>query len=238
MSKLIDYNSIEKEVLIELFKTIPDIDNWLCFLIESYIYRWEEKIYNNGNLMSKCLTKYGIKHEKFKEWFEDGQLFIESNYVDGKLNGIYKEWHENGQLRLQFNYVDDKENGPYKEWHENGQLRLQLSYIDGKENGTYKQMDENGQLEVQANYINGQLNGEYKSWYVNGQLNVQANYLNNLILHGDFKKWYKGSDEQSENGQLHIQTTYVNNKKNGLYKEWYENGKCKVEINFENDKII
>ena len=44
----------------------------------------------------------------YKSYYDDGQLFYEVNYIDGKRNGIFKSYHENGQLWYKANYIDGK----------------------------------------------------------------------------------------------------------------------------------
>ena len=38
MNKLENFNSPEKKVLLEYFKTIPMMDKWIASVIENYIY--------------------------------------------------------------------------------------------------------------------------------------------------------------------------------------------------------
>ena len=42
-----------------------------------------------------------------KSYHENGQLYEEVNYIDGKRNGIYKKYHYNRQLLKEVNYIDD-----------------------------------------------------------------------------------------------------------------------------------
>jgi hypothetical protein len=51
MSKLVDYESPEKEVLLELFNKMPMMDNWIASVIESYIYSYVKEYHTEGNLM-------------------------------------------------------------------------------------------------------------------------------------------------------------------------------------------
>ena len=33
-----------------------------------------------------------------KDWYENGQLWVQCFYKNGKLNGEFKSWYENGKL--------------------------------------------------------------------------------------------------------------------------------------------
>jgi antitoxin component YwqK of YwqJK toxin-antitoxin module len=61
-------------------------------------------------------------NEMYKVWYDNGQLYVECTYKDGKLDGLYKEWLENGQPWVDCTYKDGKRVGLYKKWDENGQL--------------------------------------------------------------------------------------------------------------------
>jgi antitoxin component YwqK of YwqJK toxin-antitoxin module len=36
----------------------------------------------------------------FTWWYENGQKMSETNYIEGKINGITIEWDENGQKKI------------------------------------------------------------------------------------------------------------------------------------------
>ena len=78
-------------------------------------------------LMYKTIQKNG----EYKEWYENGQLYVECVYKDDKIEGEYKEWYENGQLYAECVYKNGIFDGEYKEWYENGKLRVWRIYKDG-----------------------------------------------------------------------------------------------------------
>ncbi len=42
-------------------------------------------------------------------WHENGQKSFESNYKDGKQEGLETEWRENGQKKVESNFKDGKQ---------------------------------------------------------------------------------------------------------------------------------
>ena len=52
---------------------------------------------------------------KVKEYYHNGQLKIECEYVDDKIHRIFQEFHDNGNLKLISNYFIGKKNGPQKD---------------------------------------------------------------------------------------------------------------------------
>ncbi|MDC0177606.1 hypothetical protein OAJ14_05605 [Polaribacter sp.] len=63
--------------------------------------------------------------------YKNGQLWIRSNYKDGKEDGLSEMYYENGQLEYKENYKDGKKDGLYEEYDENGQLYIRSNYKDG-----------------------------------------------------------------------------------------------------------
>jgi len=108
--------------------------------------------------------------------------------LDAIENGCYRKWHENGKLWVECGYKNGKLEGPYKSWHENGHLEAEDVYKNGKEEGLGKSWDENGQLIEECGYKNGKLEGPYKSWYENGQVYVECKYKNGE-KEGLFRRW-------------------------------------------------
>nr|WP_257006984.1 hypothetical protein [Helicobacter pullorum] len=47
-------------------------------------------------------------------------------FVDDKANGIQKEYYESGELQVETPWVDDKINGIVKTYYENGELKEEI----------------------------------------------------------------------------------------------------------------
>lgn len=43
---------------------------------------------------------------EYKEWHNNGQLFIECEFINGVRHGSYREWYDNGQLWIESEYVN------------------------------------------------------------------------------------------------------------------------------------
>jgi antitoxin component YwqK of YwqJK toxin-antitoxin module len=64
------------------------------------------------------------------EYYENGNMKIESTMIDGKFNGIYKKYHENGKIKIESFMLDGKFNGIYKEYFQNGKIKIESFMID------------------------------------------------------------------------------------------------------------
>ena len=67
------------------------------------------KICKNGKAIGVFMLKNGVSEGVFRVWHENGQLRIESNYKDGKLDGRRLEFNENGDVETEEYYINGKE---------------------------------------------------------------------------------------------------------------------------------
>ena len=89
------------------------------------------------------------------KFYENGQQEMESNYKDGKQNGLDTWWHENGQKYKERNYKDGEKDGLETHWYENGQKWLEVNWKDGREDGLETWWLEDGQKESEQNWKDG-----------------------------------------------------------------------------------
>ena len=99
MTQLIDFNSKEKEILLEVLQQLKNIDKWVITIIENYIYNYitEYDIQQNF-IKKKYRSRYEIADGEYKEWHPNGQLYLQSTHINDKENGIHTEWYDNGKL--------------------------------------------------------------------------------------------------------------------------------------------
>jgi antitoxin component YwqK of YwqJK toxin-antitoxin module len=119
-------------------------------------------------------------HGEYKSWHDNGQLWQECFYKEGKKNGEYKQWHPNGQLFGHWFYKNDKFNGKYKQWWENGQLWEECIYKDGKFDGLHLIYDKNGTLMISSEGRKDSHDGfSYetyrKEYHNNGKIKYEGN---------------------------------------------------------------
>jgi antitoxin component YwqK of YwqJK toxin-antitoxin module len=120
MSKFSKFNSPEYRVLKEVFEKMPMMDTYIANIIEEYIYSTVREYHEDGSLMCEYRTKFGEKDGEYKSWYNNGQICLQTTFVDGKKHGEYKEWLYTGQIFEQSTFVDGKMHGEYKTWHYNG----------------------------------------------------------------------------------------------------------------------
>jgi len=57
-------------------------------------------------LLFSILISFNSYGETETDYYENGQIKLERNYKNGKLDGKVTEWHWNGQKKAEFNYKD------------------------------------------------------------------------------------------------------------------------------------
>jgi hypothetical protein len=63
------------------------------------------------------------------DWYDNGQIRLQSNYRDGKKIGLWIEWHGNGQMSYRGNYRDDKKTGDWIHWYDDGLIISDSTYL-------------------------------------------------------------------------------------------------------------
>lgn len=143
----------------------------------------EETYYKKGDLKSKCaLLKEGgfiekgyfeasnslsyemhyIYKEKsnykittgiYREFFFNGKTKIKSNYVDGKLDGLWTRFYETGIKEWDVNYQMGIKKGGYKKHFKNGGVVVEGANLKDKKTGEEKRYNKNGDIEWKGSYI-------------------------------------------------------------------------------------
>ena len=102
--------------------------------------------------------------------------------MNGKFNGKGKEYYEDGKLKFEGEYLDDKKwNG--KGYNINGDMEFEIK--EGK--GHVKDYFDNGDLEYEGEYSNGLRNGQGKEYFF-GILLFEGEYLNGEKWNGKGKE--------------------------------------------------
>jgi antitoxin component YwqK of YwqJK toxin-antitoxin module len=94
----------------------------------SYMAR-EILYYANGNKrMDGRYNQDKQKHGKWVYWREDGKVWSEGYFYEGKDDGMRKTWHENGTKHFQGRYDKGDRIGIWKFWDESGKLVKEIDY--------------------------------------------------------------------------------------------------------------
>jgi antitoxin component YwqK of YwqJK toxin-antitoxin module len=93
---------------------------------------------NDGNLFAEEYFKNGKKHGISKSYsLRDGTLLEEEPWENGVLHGEYREYFTTGQLRLKWNYKNGKIDGQYENYYIDGSVWNKGQYVEGLRHGTW-----------------------------------------------------------------------------------------------------
>ena len=141
------------------------------------------KTYDNGKPeIIKYYKEIGQGKELVKrvEFWENGKIFIESHYRDGKLNGPNLAYFETGEIMWKGTHLDGESDGLHIEYHPNGQISWEGSYKKGFKLGEWIAYYESGQIWQKINWNN------YGTWD-----RIQKKYNEDGTIQGEYT-WVDG----------------------------------------------
>ena len=100
-------------------------------------------------------------------------------------DGILREWYENGELYLEYNMKNGIKNGACKKWYDTGQMKILYYYSKGKLHGNQKKWYSNGTQRGEWNYQNDILHGVSKEWNIDGKIKFTKIYDNGTLISED-----------------------------------------------------
>jgi len=158
---------INNKIFINDKNTFISFDHDKFNLLTGLFTFWVTGVYNEKK------TDYEKNNDGvLREWYENGDQFIEYNYNNGKRHGSQKRWNENGTLSIHYYFLNGKLNGEQKSWHKNGNLQSLIYYKDDNIDGLYKEWYSNGQIKIIKFYIKGNLKNVLESYDINGKTNL------------------------------------------------------------------
>ena len=91
--------------------------------------KWEGKVYDEkGNIIYELKNGNG----KVKEYYDNGSLQFDGEYLNGRKNGNCKEYNQNSDLFFEGEFLDGKKNGKGKEYSLKGNLEFEGEFLNGK----------------------------------------------------------------------------------------------------------
>jgi len=124
-----------------------------------------------------------------KEYYSNGVIKSEIEYIEKIPNGVYKKYDRKGNLIEKGNFLNGKMNGICIWYYDNGFIDTKAEYLNGVENGTITKYNKAGILQDSGRMINGKQEGLTYRFFPNGKLNIIQEYHNDTS-NGIFKEYY------------------------------------------------
>lgn len=109
-----------------------------------------KKTYREDGSLLACYTMKNGKYDgKAYNYYKNGKVNFEFNYVNGLKEGIVKRFYEDGKLYSQTPYVHDTIDGIRKLYYKNGIVSSEIPYKKGNPEPGLKEYYDNGKLKTQ-----------------------------------------------------------------------------------------
>lgn len=178
----------------------------------------------NGNLQSRVFVVEGKQAGRSIQYNSKGNV-KEVEYFDNEGKSYRKIFYNHsGDVSLDIKYEYDTIQ--YTELYPSGVAKHKGAYVDNNRHGTFEWYYPNGQLERSEQYLYGFLVESIKSFDFTGMLIAELPYVMNNI-DGQIK-WYN-------DGKITAIDPYVMNSNQGMYIDYYRNGRVKRKIHFLDD---
>ncbi len=112
-------------------------------------------------------------------WFYPNRVLqTKSNYVNGKLHGLYETWHQNGQLASTSTYANDHQKGVGIHYNEDGSM-ADSTWFDGNGKGSINAYGADGKPTIKGFYAeDNKRSGTWTYFSPDGKIRATEDYLN------------------------------------------------------------
>lgn len=187
-----------------------------------------EFYYSNGALKEKSFFKNNEAEGLSEQYWDNGLLQAEENYMKGQLNGICKYYYYNGVLRRATSYKDDQKDGPSQGYTSKGFADYTVNFKEGKEEGELKYFHPNGKIASTTFFTNDIANGSFKKYDEQGVLIQEGTYTDDQQT-GIWKSYFPS-------GKIKTESVYTNGELNGIYNEYFDNGQLSYTVPYSKGK--
>lgn len=170
-----------------------------------------------------------------KEFYDNGQLYEITTYVNGVKNGVYERYYENGQLDIKTNYLNGEMDGYWYGYYISGKLQGKSYFKNGVKEGESIWYYSNGQIHWQWNFKNGKKHGSSKDFLDDGSIFNENNYYYGEY-HGSQKRYYGKDEKGNNNGVLTQVLNYSYGKKTGKWYYYSDKGELERIETYDKEK--
>jgi uncharacterized protein len=192
------------------------------------------------NLVSQQINPNG--YNTFK--YDNGVISSEGTMRDGKADGYWKNYYKTGVLKIEGNRKEFQLDSIWKFYSEKGKITKSVNYLEGKKNGVTITYDTAQKISIQENFVNDIKQGNSINYYPSGKTKLVTPYVNGKpdgIAHEYSEDSLLISIIKYKSGIL-VSVDRLNRKdetgkKQGVWKEFFEDGKIKEEKKYKDDVI-
>lgn len=187
-------------------------------------------LFSTGNLFAQQTTE----GEYTEFFYEDGSLSSKGHMLDGKPNGYWKSFYPNGMLKSEGNRKNFELDSTWLFYDEEGRITLEINYKEGKMHG--ERVSYLPDVVIREHFKDDIKHGLSRHFSPSGRLIKSIPFQNGLeqglARHYD----ERGNiielityDRGFITNRERINRYDANNKKNGVWKWFYDSGELKSE---------
>ena len=221
----------EEDEIVVSVKTYDDYGNLLASGNENEDGKksglWKE-YYVNGSIRSEGNYIADKKNGKWTYFFENGEEEQEGYFKNGKYDGLWQWYYDTGELKRNENYYNGREDGTCIEYSKTGDILETGEYINGLKEGVW--VNNIGDHVEKGLYKDGLREGMWRYYFMNGKVKFEGSFIQGIE---DGKhKWYY------DNGNLMEERYYIFGSKEKIWKLYDEEGNLFMATTYRNDKEI
>jgi antitoxin component YwqK of YwqJK toxin-antitoxin module len=187
---------------------------------------WKE-YFANGQLQSQ--GEY-LNSKRIGDWvfyYPNGKIEQKGKYdKKGKAQGAWKWYYESGNILREENYRNNLQDGLMTEYSDDGKVITKGEYVDGQKEGPW--MMELAEYREEGSYKNGMRDGEWKHYFTeNGKLRFVGKFIDGVP--DGTQTYYYLNGKERQTGK------YIGGLKEGEWKFYDETGLLFLTILFKND---
>ena len=176
--------------------------------------------------------------------YDNGATSSEGTMRDGKADGYWKNYYKNGQIKIEGNRKNFVLDSIWKFYSEKGKITKAVNYLEGKKNGYTLNYDTNQRVTSKENFVNDIKQGNSYWYYPSGKTKQVTPYVK-----GKPDGYaYEFSEDSTIISIIKYQGGILANierinrkdnqgKKQGVFKDFYEDGKLKEEKKYKDDLV-
>lgn len=127
----------------------------------------------------------GEKNGKLKSYYENGNLYEEAQFDNGKIDGYRKIYFEDGSgVMIHESYADDVYHGTYEKFYANGKTKVKGKYENGSMEGVWTAYYPSGAIKDEVAMHANLENGPFKEYHENGAVKAIGAYKDGEQEHG------------------------------------------------------
>lgn len=172
--------------------------------------------------------------------YDNGAVSSEGAMRDGKPDGYWKNYYKNGKLKIEGNRKNFVLDSVWKFYSEKGKITKSVNYLEGKKNGFTLTYDTSEHIVTKEAFVNDIKQGSSFSYYPSGKTKLITPYIKGKR---DGYAYEYAEDStiiaiMKYQGGILASVEQMNRrdeagKKQGVHKEFYDDGKLKEEKRFK-----